>query len=342
MKHFNTRLPAAAAALCLSALPSLAQDVTLRLSNWLPVSHPVVKDIMMPWAEQVKEATEGRVEVQILDAPLGPPPAHFDLVSSGAADIAFSAHSYTPGRFTLTQLAELPFLTPSSEANSVAFWRVWESMLAEHGEHAGVKVLALFGHGPGQLFTTSKPVSPVSGLEGAKIRVAGEVTDQLVTNLGMVSVQAPSSESYELLHNGVADGIVFPYESVPFFKLDDTVKQALTVDGGMYNVSFFMVMNQARYDSLSEADRAAIDKVSGEALVRMAGKAWDAADKAGREAMEGKVAFTPAEGDDLAALQAASDSIYESVRGKYEAMGVDFDAALEMFKSEIEKVQAGE
>ena len=143
------------------------------------------------------------------------------------------------------------------------------------------------------------------------------------------------------MHNGVADGIVFPYESVPFFKLEDTVKNALTVDGGMYNVSFFMVMNQAKFDSLSEADRTAIDKVSGEALVRMAGKAWDEADKAGRAALEGKVQFTAAEGDDLATLQKASDSIYQDVAAKYEAKGVDFNAALELFKAEIANVEAG-
>lgn len=340
MNHFG--LLAAAGAFCLAALPSSAQETTLRVSNWLPVSHPVVKDIMMPWAEQVTAATEGRVQVQFLDAPLGPPPAHYDLVSSGAADVAFSAHGYTPGRFVLTELQELPFLTPSATVNSVAYWRVWQSMLAEKNEHAGVKVLGIFGHGPGQLFTTSRPTSPVVGLAGAKIRVASEVTDQLVEGLGMVSVQAPSSESYELLHNGVADGIVFPFESVPFFKLDDTVKNALTVDGGIYNVSFFMVMNQAKFDSLSETDRAAIDEVSGEALVRMAGKAWDDADKAGKEAISGKVQLTPAAGEDLVALQAAADKVYTSVAEKFAVKGVDFDAALKAFEAEIAKVQAEE
>lgn len=134
-----------------------AQEVTLRLSNWLPPSHPVVKDIMVPWAEQVKEATEGRVAVQILDAPLGPPPAHFDLVASGAADLGFSAHSYTPGRFALTEIAELPFLTPSSEANSVALWNVWSQMLADKGEHGGSRCWACSGTGRA---TCSPPNAP--------------------------------------------------------------------------------------------------------------------------------------------------------------------------------------
>ncbi len=316
-----------------------AQEVTLRLSNWLPPSHPVVKDIMVPWAAQVAEATEGRVAVQILDAPLGPPPAHFDLVASGAADLGFSAHSYTPGRFALTEIAELPFLTPSSEANSVALWNVWSQMLADKGEHAGVKVLGLFGHGPGHLFTTERAVSPLDQLKGAKIRVAGAVTDQLVQGLDMVSVQAPSSESYELLSNGVADGIVFPYESVPFFKLDGLVKHGLRVPGGLYNVSFFFVMNQARFDSLSEADRAAIEKVSGEALAHLAGKAWDAADAAGLAALDGKVAFHDATEDEIATIKADADKIYDRVRQNYAAKGVDFDAALAMFQQELAKVQ---
>lgn len=321
------------------AASASAQEVTLRLSNWLPPSHPVVKDIMVPWADQVSAATEGRVAVQILDAPLGPPPAHFDLVASGAADLGFSAHSYTPGRFALTEIAELPFLTPSSEANSVALWNVWSNMLADKGEHAGVKVLGLFGHGPGHLFTTERAVSPLEELKGAKIRVAGAVTDQLVQGLDMVSVQAPSSESYELLSNGVADGIVFPYESVPFFKLDGLVKHGLRVPGGMYNVSFFFVMNQAKYDSLSEADRAAIDSVSGEALAHLAGKAWDAADAAGLAALDGKVAFHDASEAEIATFQTDADAIYDRVRQSYAAKGVDFDTALAMFKDELAKVQ---
>lgn len=337
---FTARLASSALALVLTASAGLAADVTLRLSNWLPPSHPVVKDIMVPWAESVKEATEGRVEVQILDAPLGPPPAHFDLVQSGAADIGFSAHSYTPGRFALTEIAELPFLTPSSTANSVALWRTWEAMLAEKGEHQGVKVLALFSHGPGHLFTTSREVTPLDGLKGAKIRVAGAVTDQLVQGLGMVSVQAPSSESYELLSNGIADGIVFPYESVPFFKLDSLVKHGLRAEGGLYNVSFFMVMNEARFNALSEADRAAIDKVSGEALVRLAGKAWDEADAAGLTTLDSTVAFHDASAEEMTVLQGAADAIYASVRAKYEEKGVDFDAALAMFKDELAKVAA--
>ena len=281
-----SRLFGTAVALALTAAPALAAETTLRLSNWLPPSHPLVKDFVMPWAEEVAKVTEGRVEVQLLDAPLGPPPAHFDLAATGATDLAFGVHSYTPGKFTLTEISELPFTTPDAESHSVAYWRVHEAMLKDKNEHAGVHVLALFGHGPGHLYMTKRDVSPLDAVKGAKVRVNGSLSSALASELGMTPVQAPSSETFEILSNGVADGILFPDESVPFFKLDSVVTKGLTVPGGIYNVSFFFVMNEGRWNALSEADRAAIDGISGEALSRKAGQMWDAADAAGRKAME--------------------------------------------------------
>ncbi|SFP99123.1 TRAP transporter substrate-binding protein [Tranquillimonas alkanivorans] len=338
MKRIATTLATSALALTALTAAAAAQETTLRVSNWLPPSHPIVKDIVQPWAEQVEEATEGRVEVQILDAPLGPPPAHFDLAATGAADVTFGVHGYTPGRFALTDIAELPFLTPSAEALSVGLWRLHENMLAEQNEHEGVKVLALWGHGPGHLFTTGGDVTPLDALEGAKVRVAGAVTNQLAEEMGMVPLQAPAPQTYELLSGGVADGIFFPYESIPFFKLDSIIEKGLRVPGGLYNVSFFFVMNEGTWNELSEENKAAIDSVSGEPLVRMAGQAWDNADAAGLEAIRDTVEFHDATDAEMEEIRAEAQAIYDAVREKVEAKGVDFDAALQMLQDETAKV----
>ena len=82
MNRIVTTIVTGALALAAMGQAAAAQETTLRLSNWLPMSHPIVKDIVVPWAEAVEEATGGRVAVQILDAPLGPPPAHFDLAAT--------------------------------------------------------------------------------------------------------------------------------------------------------------------------------------------------------------------------------------------------------------------
>jgi len=147
---------ATAAGLALAA-PSQAQT-TLNFSIWVPPTHPIYAGMVGPWAEQVAKATDGRVKINILPKPLGGPPQHFDLARDGVADVMYTVHGYTPGRFVLTKVVELPFLGDNAEAMSVAYWRVHEKYFAKANEHQGVKVLGVFTHGPGLIFTANKPV----------------------------------------------------------------------------------------------------------------------------------------------------------------------------------------
>ena len=318
------------------ALPAVAQDTVLRVSSWLPPSHPIVRDMILPWGEDVAAATEGRVKIQLLDAPLGPPPAHMDLALAGAADITYGVHDYTPGRFSLHQMVQLPFLADSAATASVAYWRLYEKHLAEAGEHKGVQVLSLFTHGPGLMYLRNKEPSPLSDLAGAKVRVAGPMTADMSAALGLTPVQAPAPQSYEILSGGIVDGTYFPAESIPFFKITDELTHGLRAPGGLYNISFFMVMNSAAFQRLSDTDKDAIMNLSGEAFALRAGKAWDAADQRGYAAMEGKIAIKDASEADVATLTAATAPMFDNVREGFAAKGVDFDAAMSSLKADIE------
>lgn len=324
------------AALGLGLTAPSSAETTLRVSNWLPPSHPIVRDILEPWGKQVEEATGGNVKVEIMASPIGKPPAQFDLIKSGAADVGYGVHGYTPGRFKLTPIVEGPFLSDSAEALSVAYWKVHEQMLAKADEHQGVKVLTVFTHGPGAIFTTGKPVKTVADANGLKMRIGGGVVAQIAERLGMVGVQAPSPQVYEILSNGVADGILFPAESVPFFRIDEVLKYGTTVPGGLYNTSFFVVMNEGTWNGLSDEDKAAIDKVSGEAMARLAGQAWDTADAAGNKTMAEKgLEIAPADDAMTAELAEKLDGINQGFLDAAKASGIDGEAALEMLRGEI-------
>lgn len=315
------------------ATPAAAQT-QLRLANWLPPTHPLVEDVMLPYAEKVREATDGRVAIDLIAAPLGPPPAHYDFAVNGIADITYGVHGYTPGRFKTTVLAEVPFLGDSAEAVSVGYWRTYEKMLAQAGEHDDVKVLAVFAHGPGHIFTKGRDLSTMDGVRGSKLRVGGGIAGDVADGLGAVPVLAPSSQSYELLSGGVADGILFPFESVTFFNLDGIVDTGLVVPGGLYNTSFFVVMNKARWDALSDEDKAAIESVSGEALARLAGQAWDVADAEGRAAMDGKIELLDATQEQMDAIRAALGPVVDAKLQEAASAGIDARAALDMLKAE--------
>ncbi|MDQ0314210.1 TRAP transporter substrate-binding protein [Amorphus orientalis] len=333
------RTGALALAVCTAAAVGQADaQTTLRVSNWLPPGHPLMTDIIGPWGEKVEEVTDGRVKVEVMQAPIGKPPAQYDLIRNGAADVAYGVHGYTPNRFGLTSLVELPFLSNTSEALSVAYWRVFEEYLKEANEHEGVKVVTLFTHGPGEIYTTQDAVTSADQLNGAKYRVGGGLANMVAQKLGIVPVSAPSPQVYEILSNGVADGILFPAESVPFFKIDTVIKNGTSVDGGLYNTSFFIIMNQRTWDGLSEEDQKAIDEVSGETLARIAGQAWDNADTAGVEKMKSEgIEIIEADDAFMSALQeklAGIDSVFlDAAKEK----GIDGEAALKMLKEEVAK-----
>lgn len=317
------------------AAPASA-ETTLRMASWLPPSHPLVKDIMVPWAESVAAATDGRVTVEMLDAPLGPPPAHFDFAVNGVADITYGVHNYTPGRFVVTSLAELPFMTPSAEAMSVAYWRVYSELDAAEEEHRGTKLLGVFAHGPGQLWTKGRDLSSLEGIAGSKIRVSGGTAQEVANALQLVPIQVPAPQAYEVVAGGVADGVQFPAESIQFFNLHTVVDSGLMVPGGLYNVSFFVVMNEAKWNELSDEDKAAIESVSGETLARLAGKGWDAADAAGTQAMQGSVEMIEPSAEQMSALEAALQPVVDASLARMSEGGTDAAAALERLKVEID------
>lgn len=323
-------------AIALGLATGAQAETTLRVSNWLPPSHPIVRDILTPWGQQVEQATQGRVKVEIMAAPIGKPPAQFDLIKSGAADVGYGVHGYTPGRFKLTPVAELPFLSDTAEALSVAYWKLHESTLAKANEHDGVHLLTVFTHGPGMIYTSKRAVTAIADTAGLKMRIGGGVVAEIAKRLGMVGVQAPSPQVYEILSNGVADGILFPAESVPFFKIDSVIRHGTAVPGGLYNTSFFVVMNQATWDGLSAEDRKAIDGASGEAMARLAGKAWDAADAAGLKAMKDKgVAFVTADKAFADALGATLAGVEDGFLAAAKDAGIDGEAAIGTLKADI-------
>lgn len=333
MKTLFNALKLAAAGLAMT-IGAAQADTVLTLSNWLPPSHPLVAEMIVPWTEQVKEATGGRVTVQILAKGLGAPKAHFDIARDGQADVTFSAHGYTPGRFLMSKVAEFPFSGPSAEALSVSYWKVYNKYFAALNEHEGTQLLGLFTHGPGHIHTRDKAVRSAADLKGLKMRVGGGVSSDVAEAIGSVALLKPARESYELLSNGVADGTYLPNESVTAFNVDGILKHTTMVPGGLYNISFFLVMNKGRFDALPAEDREAIMKVSGEAFARMAGKAWDAADAAALEKMKANgnsIAFASL--DFLNEIRTLSAPIEEAWIAEAAAKGVDAKAALEELRS---------
>lgn len=338
---FRPRIAAlwAGAALACVATTVSAQT-TLTLSSWVPPSHTLT-ETQKEWCEMLSQKVAGKVKCNALPRPVAAAPATFDAVRNGLADISFTVHGYTPGRFVTTQFAEVPFLGQSAEASSVAFQRVYQKQPAMAEEHKGVKVLAVFTHGPGIVFNTKRPITKMDDLLGMKFRVGGGMVNDISKALGMNVTLKPAPESYELLSTGVMDGTLFPAESVEGFKIDKVIKYATFFPGGLYNTSFVFMMNQAKYDSLPADVKKAIDEMSGEFAARMIGKGWDKVDRRGMAFMQANgVQFTKADPAFVKAVTEKTSGLVDTWAKAAEAKGMkDPKKVLAEFRAEIAKLQ---
>ena len=205
-----------------------------------------------------------------------------------------------------------------------------------------MKLLGVWTHGPGQMFLVKKPVTSVADLAGMKIRTGGGIAEAAAKALGASPFVKPAPESYELLTAGIADGTFFPLESIKSFNLDKVVHYATFFPGGFYSSSFGFFMNQEKWDKLPKPDQDAILSVSGEVLARLAGKAWDAADKVGLDAMKAAgVQITEANPAFVADVRRLTAPLVQDWIKSANAKGVDGAKAYAEFHDELTKVAAG-
>lgn len=318
----------AAFGVSLGAMTVSAAETTLRISSWAPPSHGMNSHMWPKLTKMIEKATDGRVTAEI-KYKLASPPAQFDLVQDGAADLTWIFHGYTPGRFTATKLIELPGYKGSAEAASVSHWRAHQKYFAKLNEHKGVKLIALMTHGVGVLHS-NKLVKSLSQIKGMKLRIGGGVAGDVGAALGATGIRVPAPKVYETLASKAADGVLMPMESHKGFKLTEVGKNVYQVPGGFYRGSFAVIMNQAKFDSLSEKDRKALNKVFGEAASRMAGKAWDEIDAGGKKAAETTPgnSINTATAADTAAWNKMAAAIRAKTLAEAAKKGIDAKAAV--------------
>jgi TRAP-type C4-dicarboxylate transport system substrate-binding protein len=333
-------LAALAGGLIATAQPVVAQT-TLTMSSWVSPQHHLTSVVLQGWANEVEKATNGRVKFTMLPKHPSAPPGTFDAVRDGLVDLSYVTASYTPARHILPLMPELPGAGDTALVNSVAYSRIYWKHFHKVGEYKGVKLLGVFTHGPGQMFT-KKPVNGIADVQGLKIRTGGGIAENVAKALGASAFVKPAPESYELLSSGVADGVFFPLESITSFKLETVLAQATLFPGGMYSSAFGFFMNEDKWNKLPKQDQDAIEKISGEHIARLAGNSWDAADQKGMDALKKSgVKIVNADAAFVAEVKKRSAPIIDEWITAASAKGVEASKILTEFRDELKKVAAG-
>lgn len=248
---------------------------TLKLAHWVPPAHVLTSSTLEPLQKGVESATNGDLTIQVYpggELGAGPMEQYIRAVQ-GVADITWGLQGYTSSQFPKTMIAELPGALPEGMGGYQMFWNAFDDHLA--GEFPGTVPLALWLSEPNVFIMKDRDVRKPEDVKGLKLRVSGAAAASVVEALGATPVQMPAGEIYNALQTGLIDGLLTGASAIGDFKLDE-VANSYTLGAPLGRISFYLVMNEARYKGLSPEHKAAIDANSREVLSKSAEDGWNA------------------------------------------------------------------
>ena len=321
------------------AFGAMAQEVTLKMHQFLPPQANVPKLILDVWAKNVEKASEGRIKVnQFPSMQLGgKPPELMDQAIDGVADIVWTVVGYTPGRYPRTEVFELPFMMSDAGAASRAYWQMFDKHMKDT-EFKDLKILGTWVHGPGNIHSKN-PIKKVSDFEGVKVRGASRTVTRMLEKFGATSVGMPVPAVPEALSKGVIDATTIPWEVTGALKVPELVKNHTEFTGkALYTVTFVLAMNKAKFDSLPDDLKKVIDDNSGEEFSVFAGSTMQSVDAPAREKAlaAGNTVITLTEAE-AAEWQAAAQPVYGDWIAEMKEKGIDGEALISEAQELIKK-----
>jgi TRAP-type C4-dicarboxylate transport system substrate-binding protein len=322
-----------------TATTAAAQEVTLKLHQFLPAQANVPKLILDVWAANVERDSGGRIKIDSYPSMQlgGRPPELMDQAIDGVADIIWTVVGYTPGRFPSTEVFELPFMMTDARAVSRAYWEMFEKHWKDT-EFQDVHILGTWVHGPGMIHTKD-PVNVPADLQGMKIRGGSRSVNALLTKLGATPVGMPVPAVSEGLSKGVIDGTTIPWEVTAALKVPELVSNHTEFSGAaLYTLTFVLAMNREKYESLPDDLKKVIDDNSGLEFSVFAGGTQADADGPSRE-------IAVKMGNNIITLDAAqtqewrdlSQPVYDDWIADMDSKGKDGQALIDEAKALIQK-----
>ena len=328
-------------ALVLGIGAASAEDKTfeLKLSHWVPPSHPLQK-AMEDWGASIEHDSGGTIKYKVYPAQqLGKAFDHYDMARDGIADVTYVSPGYQPGRFPLFDAGNLPFMLANAKGGSAAL-DAWYRDYAKK-EMKDVKFCFAFAQDPGSFHSRTKKIMVPADIKGMKIRPAHATMASLVTELGGTNVQASAPEVRDVLEKGIADAVTFPWGSIVLFGIDKVTKYHMEVP--LYSTSFVWVMNKSTYAQMSPAQQKVIDDHCTTQWAERVASPWADFEHAGiaKITAEPGQDVYPISDAQLDEWKAAAVPVVQRWAAAVKKTGNDPDKVLKDLKAELAKYNSG-
>lgn len=231
------------------------------------------------FVQELEERSGGRIKTQYFGGgSLLTPPGMYKGIEMGVADMGFAHVEYTPGRFPVTEVCDLPLGYPSGWVSNMVVNDFYNKFKPK--EFDKVKVLWMHASTPNVMITT-KPVRKLDDLRGLTIRGPGRVGDT-VKALGGSPAPLPIMEVYDGMAKGVIQGVNTPFETLKTFRFGEVAKYVTSSwqVGNIY--TFYVLMNKRSYEKLPPDLKEICDTLAGEYKEKFA-LMWNTIDFEGKD-----------------------------------------------------------
>ena len=217
-------------------------------------------------AELVAEKTNGEFTMNVSYGGLSKNRENLDGISIGAFEMAQFCAGYHADKNRVITVLELPFLGVENLKQEVAVSNAVYAHPAAVDEMAqwNAKLLMTSPMPQYNLVGTGEPRDTLAKFDGMRVRATGGIGEAFAL-VGGVPTSVTSAEAYQAMESGVVDTVAFAQHAHLSF---GTINQAdwWTANLNPGTVNCPVVVNIDAYESLSDAEREALDSSVPEAI----------------------------------------------------------------------------
>jgi tripartite ATP-independent transporter DctP family solute receptor len=235
-----------------------SENVTLRLAYVTPEAHPYGQAVDY-FIQQVDEMSNGTVKITGLPSyPNGDIPL-LDAVKGGSVDMGSvsSAVWGTKGVHTFDAL-QMPFLLGSYPLEGKVIGGDIGKEMLKGADDFGVVGLAIHEGGLRKPLGVNKKLVTLADFKNLKMRsVEAPVLSAGLQALGANPTSLPVTEIFQAMQNHTVDGMEANLGLIQTYKLYE-VAEYVTANVNLWPFPTVLIMNKAKFDSLSEDQQKAI------------------------------------------------------------------------------------
>ncbi len=246
--------------------PAHAQQTSLIVATLTNEDSPSVVRFYKPWTQAIEASSHGALKLDVRNGyAIASLNNSLDRLRDDVVQVTGVFHGSWPGRFPLSEVAGLPFMTQKAEDAAVALWRLYKTGLLD-AELKDFVPLAMCTYGFSGLHLVKQPET-LDDLKGLKIVTASKIQSDMLVLLGASPSSATPMDAYPALQRGTYAGILTSWAGVQVFHINEVTH--FHVDAALGTTTEMVAMTRTRYNALPEAARKALDANSGEAPTRM-------------------------------------------------------------------------